>query len=44
MCEVVLVPYADATIAVIVMHVLLVVLHACILSECEGARVTEMLV
>ena len=27
-----------------VMRVLLVVLHVCMLRECEGARVTEMLV
>ena len=39
-CEVVLVPYVDAVVAVTVMRVLLF----CILRECEGARVTEMLV
>ena len=31
-------------VAVTVMHVLLFVLHVCVLRECEGARVTEMLV
>ena len=30
--------------AVTVMRVLLSVLHVCMLGECEGARVTEMLV
>ena len=43
-CEVVVVPYVDAVVAVTVMHVLLFVLHGCMLSECEGARVMEMLV
>ena len=38
-CEVV-----DAVVAVTVMTVLLFVLHVCMLRECEGARVTEMLV
>ena len=33
-----------AAVAVTVMHVLLCVLHVCILQECEGARGTEMLV
>ena len=33
-----------AVIAVTVMHVLLSVLHVCMLRECEGARVTAMLV
>ena len=32
-----------AVVAVTVMHVLLFVLHVCMLRECEGARVTEML-
>ena len=40
-CDFVLVPYVDA---VSVMRVLLFVLHVCMLRECEGARVTEMLV
>ena len=39
-----MVPYVDAVVAVTVMCVLLFVLHVCILRECEGARVTEMLV
>ena len=29
-----------AVVAVTVMHVLLFVLHVCVLWECEGARVT----
>ena len=44
-CEVVVVPYVvGAVVAVTVMHVLLFVLHMCMLRECECARVTEMLV
>ena len=43
-CKVVLVPYVDAVVVVTVMHVRLFVLHVCILRECEGARVTAMLV
>ena len=43
--EVVVVPYiVRAVVAVTVMHVLLFVLHACVLWECEGARVTAVLV
>ena len=42
-CEVVLVLYVDAVVAVTVMHVLLFVLHVCMLRECEGAWVTAML-
>ena len=34
----------DALVLVTVMHVLLFVLHECMLRECEGERVTEMLV
>ena len=33
-----------AVVAVTVMRVLLFVLHECMLRECEGTRVTEMLV
>ena len=33
----------DAVVAVTVIHVLLFVLHVCILRECEVARVTAML-
>ena len=40
---VVWVPYVDAVVAVTVMRVLLFVLHVCMLKECEGARVTAML-
>ena len=31
-------------VAVTVMHVLVFVLHVCLLRECEGARVTAVLV
>ena len=31
-------------VAMTVMHVLLFVLHVCMLRECEGARLTTMLV
>ena len=34
----------SAVVAVTVMHVLLFVLHVCVVRECEGARVTAMLV
>ena len=43
-CEVVVVPYVDVVIAVTVMRVLLFVLHVCLLRECDGARLTAMLV
>ena len=36
-CEVVVVPYVDAVVAVTVMRVLLFVLHVCLLRECDGA-------
>ena len=39
-----MVPYVDAMVAVTVMRVLLFVLHACMLRERDGARLTEMLV
>ena len=42
--EVVVVPYVDAVVVVTMMRVLLFVLHVCMLRECEGARLTEMLV
>ena len=38
------IPYVDAVVAVTVMHVLLFVLRVCLLRECDGARLTEMLV
>ena len=39
-----MVPYVvSVVVAVTVMNVLFV-LHVCVLRECEGARVTEMLV
>ena len=34
-CEVIVVPYVDAVVAVTVMRVLLFVLHVCMLRECE---------
>ena len=46
-CEVlyiVVVPYVDAVVAVTVMRVLLFVLHVCLLRECDGVRLTTMLV
>ena len=44
-CEVVVVPYVVcAVVAVTVMHVLLFVLHVCVLRECPGARVSAVLV
>ena len=43
-CEVVVVPYVDAVIAVTVVRVLLFMLHVCLLRECDGARLTAMLV
>ena len=39
-----MVPYVDAVVAVTVMRVLLFVLHVCMLRECEGSRLTAMLV
>ena len=39
-----MVPYVDVVVAMTVMHLLLFVLHVCMLRECKGARVTEMLV
>ena len=38
-CDIVLVPYVGAVVAVTVMRVLLFVWHVCMLLECEGARV-----
>ena len=43
-CDVVVVPYVDAVVAVTVMRVLLFVLHVCLLRECDGERLTAMLV
>ena len=39
-----MVPFVDAVVAVAVMRVLLFVLRAGMLRECEGTRVTAMLV
>ena len=39
-----MVSYVDAVVAVTVMRVLLFVLRVCMLRECEGERVTAMLV
>ena len=36
--------YVGVVVAVTVVRVLLFVLHVCMLRECEGARVTAMLV
>ena len=41
-CEVV--SYVDAVVSMTVMHVLLFVVHLCMLRECKGARLTAMLV
>ena len=43
-CEVVVVPYVDEVVAMTVMRVLLFVLHVCLLRECDGVRLTPMLV
>ena len=43
-CEDAVVPYVDEVVAVTVMRVMLFVLHMCMPRECDGARVTEMLV
>ena len=42
--KVVSVPYVGAVVAVTVMHVLLFVLHVTMMRECEGTKVTAMLV
>ena len=39
-----MVPYVDAVVAVTVRRVLLFVLHVCLLIECNGVRLTAMLV
>ena len=39
-----MVPYVDAVVAETVMRVLYFVLHVCMLRECDGARLTAMLV
>ena len=39
-----MVPYVDAVVDVNVMRVLLFVLHVCLLRECDGVRLTAMLV
>ena len=43
-CEVVVVSYVDAVVAVTVVRVLLFVLHVCLPRKCDGARLTAMLV
>ena len=43
-CEFVVVPYVDEVVAVTVMCVLLFVLHVCLLRECDGVKLTAMLV
>ena len=39
-----MVHYVDAVVAVTMMRVLLFVLHVCLLRDCDGARLTAMLV
>ena len=39
-----MVPYVDAVVAVTVLRALLFVLHVCMRRECEGVRLTAMLV
>ena len=39
-----MVPYVDAVVVVTVMRVLLFMLHVFMLRECEGVKVTEILV
>ena len=39
-----MVPYVEAVVAVTVMRVLVFVLHVSMLRECDGARLTAMLV
>ena len=39
-----MVPYVDEVVAVTLMRVLLFVLHVCLLIECDGVRLTAMLV
>ena len=36
--------YVDAVVAVTVMRVLFFVFHVCMLRECDGAKLTAMLV
>ena len=43
-CEVVVVPYVDELVDVTVMCLLLFVLHVCLLRDCDGVRLTAMLV
>ena len=43
-CAFVVVPNVDEVVAVSVMRVLLFVLHVCLLRECDGVRLTVMLV
>ena len=39
-----MVPFVHAMVDATVMHVMLFVLHVCMLRECEGASVTKILV
>ena len=43
-CEVVVVPYGDEVVSVTMMRVLCLVKHVCLLRECDGVRLTAMLV
>ena len=39
-----MVRYVDSMVVITVMRVLLFVLHVCLLRECDGVRLTAMLV
>ena len=39
-----MVPYVDSVVAVTVMRVLLFLLNVCLLRECDGVRLTAMMV
>ena len=39
-----MVPYVDEVVALTVMRVLMLVLHVCLLRECDDVRLTVMLV
>ena len=39
-----MVPYVDEVVAVTVMRIRLFMLHVCLLRECDGVRLTAMLV
>ena len=39
-----MIPYVDEMVAVTLMRLLLFVLHVCLVRECNGVRLTSMLV